>query len=248
VSRRVVITGALGGIGRACVTAFRDAGWVVGGIGHRPPDPDLPMEHYASIDFAGADLGTRFEAFLREFGGVDALVNNAAINISKPLVETTDEEWARTLAINVTAAFVTMRTAYSYLRDSRGAIVNVNSVHAFATSRGAAAYAASKGAVLALTRAAALELGPDGIRVNAVIPGAIDTPMLHKATNARFGTDRPGSDPVAGIAARTPLGRIGRPDEIANVVLFLADGELSSFVTGAAFTADGGVLARLASE
>ena len=130
--------------------------------------------------------------------------------------------------------------------------MNVASVHALATAGGVAAYAASKGALVALTRSAALELGGDGIRVNAVIPGAIDTKMLRGDAGRRVGSasgeqagEQAGLD---AIAARTPLRRIGRPEEIAQAVLFLAEADRSSFITGHALVADGGVLARLASE
>ena len=131
------------------------------------------------------------------------------------------------------------------LRERRGAVVNVASVHAIATSAGLAAYAASKGAVVALTRAAALELAPEGIRVNAVLPGAIDTQML------RDGLSRGGPDIDAGMAAlaeRTPLGRIGRPQDVAEAVLFLADASRSSFITGQTLVVDGGATARLSTE
>jgi len=152
------------------------------------------------------------------------------------------------MATNAAAPFVAIREAIPYLRKAQGAVVNVASVHALATSAGIAAYAASKGALVALTRSAALELGPDGVRVNAVIPGAIDTKMLRGDAGRALDGAGGSEEGLAEIAARTPLGRIGRPEEIAQAVLFLADGERSSFVTGQTLVADGGVLARLASE
>lgn len=175
--------------------------------------------------------------FLAEVGRIDALVNNAALQIVKPLAETTDANWATVMATNATAPFMAIREALPFLHASRGAVVNVSSVHAIATSTQVAAYAASKGALLALTRAAALELGPMGVRVNAVLPGAIDTPMLNPADDAR-----------EDLARRTPLGRIGRPEEVASVALFLADGTRSSFVTGQGWIVDGGAIARLGTE
>ena len=247
-TRQVVITGALGGVGRACVATFREAGWAVAGTDRRPHAAEVGTEAFAQIDLTDPGAGAAFGAFLETLGRVDALVNNAAQMLTRSLVETTDAEWAEIMTTNVTAAFIATRLAYPYLRETRGSVVNVSSVHALATSRGVAAYATSKGGLTALTRAAALELASDGIRVNAVLPGAVDTPMLHAATNARFGGPDDGPDPLETLASRTPLGRIGRPEEIASVVLFLADGERSSFVTGQAIVADGGVLARLASE
>ena len=110
---------------------------------------------------------------------LDALINNAALQIVKPLIDTTPEEWDRTMASNVRSVYLSVRESHSLLQERGGAIVNISSVHAVATSAGLAAYVASKGALLSLTRAMALELGDDGIRVNAVLPGAVDTPMLH---------------------------------------------------------------------
>ena len=236
-TRVAVITGVTGGIGQACAVAFMEAGWDVAGIGKAERPAGLPGRWYEQLDLGVRSAGERLKSFFASVGQIDALVNNAALQVTKPLEETTDADWAAVLGVNAAAPFVAIREAIPYLRASGGAVVNVASVHAVATSGRVAAYAASKGALVALTRAAALELGPSGVRVNAVLPGAVDTKML---------TSDPGARDE--LAARTPLGRIGRPEEIASVVLFLADGERSSFVTGQTLVADGGVLARLASE
>jgi NAD(P)-dependent dehydrogenase (short-subunit alcohol dehydrogenase family) len=248
-SRVAVVTGVAGGIGRACAAAFAAEGWRVAGIGRSARPAGVPCDWYAQIDLGLRSTTERLRAFFAEIGQIDALVNNAALQVSKPLVETTDADWAAVMATNAAAPFVAIREAVPFLQATHGAIVNVSSVHAVATSTGIAAYAASKGALTALTRAAAIELGPAGVRVNAVVPGAIDTPMLRAGSGERFGTEASGSeDPLKRIAERTPLGRIGRPEEIAGVVVFLADGTRSSFVTGQAWIVDGGVTARLASE
>lgn len=246
-TRVAVITGVTGGIGRACAVAFIEAGWDVAGIGRGARPQGLPGRWYERIDLGTRTTADRLGAFFREIGQVDALVNNAALQVTKPLAETSDAEWAAVLATNAAAPFVAIREAVPYLKRSRGAVVNVASVHAVATSAGVVAYAASKAALVSLTRTAAIELGPDGIRVNAVLPGAIDTKMLREGPEARSGAAE-GGDPIARLAERTPLRRIGRPEEIASVVLFLADNERSSFVTGQSLIADGGVLARLATE
>jgi NAD(P)-dependent dehydrogenase (short-subunit alcohol dehydrogenase family) len=246
-SRVAVITGVTGGIGRACAVAFMEAGWDVAGLGRAARPEGLPGRWYGQVDLGLRTATERLRSFFAEVGRIDALVNNAALQVTKPVESTADADWAAVMATNAAAPFVAIREAIPYLRAARGAVVNVASVHALATSGGVAAYAASKGALVALTRSAAVELGPDGVRVNALIPGAVDTKMLRRDAGARLG----GSDADAGLAAlaaRTPLGRIGRPEEIAQAVLFLADGERSSFITGQALVADGGVLARLASE
>jgi glucose 1-dehydrogenase len=247
VTRVVVITGVAGGIGRACAVAFAADGWDVVGIG-RGERPDGLVGSYERIDLAVRSATGRLRDLFARLGRVDALVNNAALEVAKPLVDTSDEEWAVVQATNVTAPFVAIREAEPYLRASKGSVINISSVHAVATSAGVAAYAASKGALVALTRAAALELGPAGIRVNAVLPGAIDTPMLRHAAAERLGPNTGSADPLADLAARTPLGRIGRPEEIASVVLFLADAERSGFVTGQGWVVDGGATARLGTE
>jgi NAD(P)-dependent dehydrogenase (short-subunit alcohol dehydrogenase family) len=235
-----VITGISGGIGSAAADRFVAAGWVVAGVDVADAPPSS-VAHFASLDLAGADVGTALGAFMAGLPRIDALVNNAGLQIVKPLLEMTVEEWHRTFAVNLRAAFVAMQLAHSQLKRRHGAVVNVASVHALATSPGLAAYAASKGGMVAMTRAAALEFAPDGVRVNAILPGAIETPML------RAGAERLGAEGMSQIEQRVPLRRIGRAEEVANAILFLAGPE-SAYVTGATLAVDGGVLAALSSE
>ena len=247
-SRVAVVTGVAGGIGRACAVAFMQAGWDVAGIGRGPRPDGLPGRWYGQVDLGLRTATDRLREFFAEVGQIDVLVNNAATQVSKPVETTTDAEWAAVMATNAAAPFIALREAIPFLRATKGSVVNVASVHALATAGGVAAYAASKGALVALTRSAALELGADGIRVNAVIPGAVDTKMLRGDAGMRVGSAAGEQAGLEAIAARTPLRRIGRPEEIAQAVLFLADADRSSFITGHALVADGGVLARLASE
>jgi len=245
-TRVAVVTGALGGIGAACLRQFAAEGWTVAGIDRhgRPDDP--AFEAFAELDLAADDSGPALTAFLEGLGRVDALVNNAGLLVGKPLVETTDEEWSAVMRTNVGGAFIAIRAAFPFLRETRGAIVNVSSVHAIATNPGLAAYATSKGALVSMTRAVALELAPLGIRVNAILPGAVDTPMLRD----RLALDADGSPDaaLAELAAGIPIGRIAGPDEIARLIVLLADSERSSFLTGQVWVADGGVTARLATK
>ena len=234
-----VITGVSGGIGRATAERFMAAGWVVAAVGLAAPPPGVT--HYRSLDLGAADAQAALGAFLAGLPRIDALINNAGLQIVKPLLEITVEEWHRTFAVNLRSAFLAMQLAHPQLKRGHGAVVNVASVHAAATSPGLAAYAASKGAMVAMTRAAALEFASDGIRVNAVLPGAIETQML------RAGAERLGADGMRQIEQRVPLGRIGQAEEVANAILFLAGPE-SSYVTGATLAVDGGVLAALSSE
>jgi NAD(P)-dependent dehydrogenase (short-subunit alcohol dehydrogenase family) len=240
----VFITGVLGGVGHATANAFRIAGWRVAGMDRRADDGTIEASLFLHGDLAALGSGRRIEEFLVGLGRLDAVINNAAEQIEKPIIETTDEEWDLVMASNVRSAFTVSRVAYRLLSSNAGAIVNVASVHALATSSGLAAYAASKGALVALTRASALEFAPAGIRANAVLPGAVDTPML-RAGLGRW--DSP-EEALATLQQRTPLGRVADPGEIAAAILFLADGDRSSFITGQTLVADGGVLARLSSE
>lgn len=180
-------------------------------------------------------------AALGDLPRVDGLVNNAAHQLSKPLLETSAEEWDAMFDINLRAPFLCIRSVASQLIASRGAVVNVSSVHANATSLSRSAYASSKGGLSAFTRGAALELAPHGVRVNAVAPGAVDTEALRDGLEASPHGEQ-------SLLERTPLRRIGRPEEIAQAVAFLLDAERSGFMTGQSVVVDGGALARLSTE
>jgi len=249
-TRRVaLITGAAGGIGQAAVSAFLEAGWDVASVDRRPNGNVSNGTRHYGIDVSRPDEVRRlFQEVTRAFGRLDALVNNAAVPLGKPLLETSAEEWDEVMASNLRSAFLTAQHGHALLRGTRGAIVHVSSVHAVATSIHVAAYAASKGGLVALTRAMAIELAPDQIRVNAVLPGAVDTPMLHEGLKRGGGPPGAAAERLVDLERRTPLGRVGRPQEIAQAILFLADADRSSFVTGQMLIVDGGATARLSTE
>lgn len=252
----VVITGVAGGIGSATAGVFAERGWDVVGVDrrkHAGSESTGPGRHFIHADVSDADAPeTIFRTVSEKFGRLDALVNNAACQICKPLVETTASEWDEIFACNVRSIHLSVQKAYPMLKSSGGAVVNVSSVHAVATSRNIAAYAASKGALLALTRAMALEFGPDGVRVNAVLPGAVDTPMLHAGlSRGHVATDDGGANVaklVRGLGQKHVMGRVGQPREIGQAIAFLADPTTASFVTGQALIVDGGATARLSTE
>ena len=177
----------------------------------------------------------------KEFGRVDALVNNAAICITgKRLEDLSDEEWNATLDINVGGVFRVCRAGLPALRRAGGGtVVNIASVHAVATANGHADYAASKGAVLALSRQLALDYAVDRIRVNALIVGSVDTRMSRTAFDAAGGPEALGLSFDLGA-----IPRIGRAEEVAALIAFLIS-DASSYVTGSGLVADGGMLARL---
>ena len=150
---------------------------------------------------------------------------------------------------NLRSVYLAIRHAYPLLKaDGGGSIVNVGSVHAVATSANIAAYAASKGALLALTRALAIEFAADKVRVNTIQPGAVDTPMLRSGLNRGHLQGDSTMELVRALGARHVIGRVGQPDEIGRAILFLADPTWSSFVTGQALTVDGGATSRLSTE
>ena len=179
---------------------------------------------------------------------LDALVNNAAVQIAKPLVETTVDEWDAVMASNLRSVFLFVKLAHPLMKASGGAVVNVSSVHAIQTSANIAAYAASKGGLLALTRAMAIEFAPDSIRVNAILPGAVDTPMLRAGLGRGHVGHGDVQERLDNLARKTVSGKVGKPEEIAHAIYFLADNEQSSFMTGQALVVDGGATARLSTE
>jgi NAD(P)-dependent dehydrogenase (short-subunit alcohol dehydrogenase family) len=249
VSKVVLVTGASGGIGSATAQTFDKAGWRVIGVDRRQIDSLPSVHHFIHADLSDTAASQQtFAELAKGAGRIDALVNNAAIQICKPLIETTPDEWDAVMASNVRSVYLSVRHAYPLMRGHGGAIVNVSSVHAIATSANIAAYAASKGAVVALTRALAIEMAPDHIRVNAVLPGAVNTPMLHAGLRRGRGETGNVRELTEQLAARHLMGRVGTPEEIAQAVLFLADDERSSFMTGQALVIDGGATVKLSTE
>jgi glucose 1-dehydrogenase len=250
-NRTLLITGAAGGIGRATVDLFTENGWCVIGVDRSDFGEGFPKNGlFIQADIARSEeMRAIFEKVHAFTDTLDALVNNAALQIAKPLVETTVEEWDSVMNANLRSVFLGLKLAHPLLKAHGGAgVVNVSSVHAIQTSVNISAYAASKGGILALTRAMAIEFAPDNIRVNAILPGAVDTPMLR----AGLGRGHLGGDNIQArldnLARKTVNGRVGTPSEIAHAIYFLADNVQSSFMTGQALVVDGGATARLSTE
>lgn len=249
--RTVLITGAAGGIGRATVDLFAQSGWRVIGVDRAPFGESFPKEgNFIQSDISiGENIKSIFEQVHASTGYLNALVNNAAVQVAKPLLETSVEEWDEVLASNLRSVFIAIKLAHPlFLAASGGAVVNVSSVHAIATSANIAAYAASKGGLLALTRAIAIEFAPDNIRANAILPGAVDTPMLRAGLGRGHVTGGDIQQRLDNLARKTVNGRIGMPQEIAQAIYFLADDYQSSFMTGQSLVIDGGATARLSTE
>ena len=250
-TRIVLITGAAGGIGRSTVHLFEEKGWRVIGIDRAPFGESFPVSGlFIQAEISQPEAVESILSQVYAFNPtLDALINNAAVQVAKPLIETTVAEWDMVIANNLRPAFLFAKMAYPLLRAAGGgAIVNVSSVHAVQTSENIAAYAASKGGLLALTRAIAIEFAKDNIRVNAILPGAVDTPMLRAGLNRGHVAGGDIHARLDNLARKTVNGRVGKPEEIAHAIYFLADNSQSSFMTGQAMIVDGGATARLSTE
>jgi len=246
----VCITGVAGGIGSATADIFARSGWCVVGVDciAKPSLAD-GVEHYICTDISDPEaIKAMFDEISQRVGRLDALINNAAVQLVRSLVDTEPDEWDMLMGVNVRGPYLTIKYGFPLLSRQGGSIVNVSSVHAIATSKSMAAYAASKAALAALTRAAAIELASNNIRVNAVLPGAIDTDMLRAGLVRKHEKDNDFETRLDSLGKKHAIGRIGRPGEVGEIILFLSNDRGSSFITGQSLVVDGGAIARLSTE
>ena len=247
--KRALITGGSSGIGSATARLFASEGALVAiadiDIGNGESLASTIAGEGGSAIFMQCDVSDSsqcrqaVENTVSEFGGLDILFNNAGIIQRATILDTDEEEWERVMAVNVKSIFLMSRYAIPVMLDSGGGvIVNSASGWGLVGGRSAASYCASKGAVVQLTRAMALDHGEQGIRVNCICPGDTDTPMLRKEAEQ---LDQQVSEFLVEADDR-PLGRVGIPEDIARAVLYLASDD-SSFVTGTTLVVDGGGLA-----
>jgi len=245
--RVVLVTGGSSGIGFETAKAFLEEGAKVA----------ITARHAARLNAAGrrlarhgtvlairgdvskaADVRRVVSRTRQALGPIDVLVNNAGVYLYKPLVQLSEREWDRVLDVNLKGTFLCTRAVLpGMLRRRRGAIVNVSSDSGLVGSEGTTAYCASKAGIVLMTKALALEVAARGVRVNAVCPGEVDTPMLRVGLPSGLVRAK-----LRDLAAGIPMGRIATPEQVARVVLFLA-GDEASHITGAAIPVDGGASA-----
>jgi meso-butanediol dehydrogenase/(S,S)-butanediol dehydrogenase/diacetyl reductase len=241
-NKTVIITGGAGGIGLAIAQRFsaEGANIVLADIKMdqlqkaatqlQPANHSRPLLQQCDVS-QEKQVESTVTAAVNQFGTIDIIVNNAGLMIFKKLEEHTAEDWLRILNVDLMGAFYFTKYGFFNMKNG-GAIINISSIHAIETTPMVSSYAAAKAAILSLTRSSAIEGKEKGIRVNAILPGAIDTPMLWENPNIKAGLEQVSKDSV------------GKPEDIAGVTAFLAS-EDAAFVQGAMIEVDGGRLSRL---
>jgi len=243
--KNIIVTGGAQGIGKIISFNLANKGFAVSvfEIDEEAIDEFKLETDSENIAFYKTDVSDEesvkksIQLSVEKFGNISGLVNNAAIQINKPITELTLEEWNRVIGTNLNGAFLCSKYADEYLKKSKGGIVNISSTRAFQSEPNTEAYSASKGGILALTHALAMSLGSE-IKVNCISPGWIDVSGVKKKSKANQ-IELSEADHL-----QHPAGRVGKPEDIANMVLFLLNPE-NDFITGQNFIIDGGMTKKM---
>ncbi len=237
----VLVTGASSGIGAAVAIAFADAGWDVMAAGRdegrlaEVADVSESIATWAGELSASEDCDELIADTLEEYDGLDCLVNCAGILLRGNATETSDDDWRDTMSVNLDVPFYLSRAAIPHLQETTGSIVNISSYWGLSPGERTIAYSVSKGALITLTKAMAKDHAADGVRINAVCPGGVDTPMLTGEAG-----EKEVDEFLDEVATYSPNGRIATPEEVAGLVLFLASDQ-ATHITGTAMSIDGGL-------
>lgn len=232
-----IVTGAANGIGRAIAHHLLDAGWRIGAVDVAKAALAHAFSRQApGVEIIVGDVAKEATAertvavVIKRFGRLDGIVSNAGIMHRVPLRRHTLADWRRVIDVNLTAAYLFARTAEKPLRRAKGAFITIASTRSLMSEPNTESYSASKGGLIALTHALAISLAPD-VRVNCVSPGWIETKNYHALRRQDH--------------AQHPAGRVGRPEDVAELVTYLLDGTRSGFITGANFVVDGGMTRKM---
>jgi len=251
----VIITGVCGGIGYATALKFKNKGWTVIGIDIKKNNNiKNSIDELYILNISNEQEILNFVNIItKKYNRVDCIVNNAACQICKPIHESNSYDWNIIMNTNVKPSFLFAKYFRNLLIKTKGSIVNISSVHAINTSENIALYAASKGCLSALTRAMALEYGKVGIRINSILPGAVNTSMLREGLmrdnfENNTGNKLDVNQRLENLGNQHCIGRVGEPNEIAELILFLSDNLKSSYIIGQSIVIDGGASIKLSTE
>ena len=241
----VIITGGAKGIGAGCVGKFVEAKAtvVIFDLDDKFDNPNN-LESYKVDVSKESEIKAAVEKVVAKHRRIDGLVNCAGIQTYGSIVDTSEEVWAKTFNVNVKSLFLTSKhVAPTMIKQRSGSIVNISSVQAIVSQKTVVAYSASKGAINSLTRASAIDLAESNVRVNAIMPGSVDTPMLRASAEMHRG-DQSVEEVLKDWGKGHPLGRIAKNTEIGDLAVFLVS-DHSTFITGSTITIDGGLTVQV---